>query len=244
MQLSTICGVIDRRILVNFRVDPSILAKLLPDPFRPKLVNGQGIAGICLIRLKNIRPKFLPLPKGIGSENAAHRIAVQWEQAGRQFEGVYVLRRDTNSRLNAAAGGRFFPGVHHRARFRVYERDGTYEVALNSNDGAVHVAVAARTVDHISQSSVFASLDEASAFFRAGSVGYSPTWHPRRHDGLELRCANWEMKPLEVTNVESSFFGDRRIFPAGSAALDCALVMRGIQHEWHVRDDIGCRAVR
>src|SRR4051812_10887646 len=82
MQIPVIRGVIDRRILVNYRVDPDVLARLLPSPFRPKLVKGVGMAGVCLIRLKHIRPRFLPAFLGISSENAAHRIAVEWHHDG------------------------------------------------------------------------------------------------------------------------------------------------------------------
>ena len=79
MRIPTIQGVIDRRILANFRVDSGVLRRLLPPPFRPKLVKGAGVAGICLIRLTHIRPRFMPSFIGITSENAAHRIAVEWE---------------------------------------------------------------------------------------------------------------------------------------------------------------------
>ena len=122
MRIPTIRGVIDRRILVNFRADPSVLARLLPSPFRPKLVDGVGMAGVCLIHLKDIRPKFLPPLFGISSENAAHRIAVEWEQSGEPREGVFIPRRDTSSRLNTLLGGRLFPGVHHHATFRCARR--------------------------------------------------------------------------------------------------------------------------
>ncbi len=71
-------GVIARRLLVNFRVRPEVLAALLPGPFRPKLVHGFGMAGICLIRLEQVRPRGLPAFVGLSSENAAHRIAVEW----------------------------------------------------------------------------------------------------------------------------------------------------------------------
>ena len=60
MKLPVIRGVIDRRILVNYRVDPRVLAPLVPAPFRPKMVGGTGSVGICLIRLKQVRPAFLP----------------------------------------------------------------------------------------------------------------------------------------------------------------------------------------
>jgi uncharacterized protein YqjF (DUF2071 family) len=105
MQFPAMRGIIDRRILANFRIDPELLANVLPSPFRPKLVNGKGIAGICLIRLKQIRPRFVPAFMGIWSENAAHRIAVEWDQYGEAKEGVCIPRRDTSSRLNTLVGG-------------------------------------------------------------------------------------------------------------------------------------------
>ncbi|MFZ0546136.1 MAG: hypothetical protein WAM60_11890 [Candidatus Promineifilaceae bacterium] len=49
MQVPVIQGIIDRRILVNYRVDPEVLSRFLPPPFQPKLIKGVGIAGICLI---------------------------------------------------------------------------------------------------------------------------------------------------------------------------------------------------
>jgi hypothetical protein len=109
MRIPTIRGVIDRRILANFHVDPDVLAKVLPSPFRPKLINGKGIAGICLIRLKQLRPRFMPAFIGISSENAAHRIAVEWDHNGETKEGVYIPRRDTSSRLNTLLGAGCFP---------------------------------------------------------------------------------------------------------------------------------------
>lgn len=82
MYIPTLEGTIDRRLLVNYRVDPAMLQELLPTPFRPKLVHGMGVAGICLIRLKHLRPRGLPTMIGFSSENAAHRIAVEWDEQG------------------------------------------------------------------------------------------------------------------------------------------------------------------
>lgn len=47
---------IERRLLVNYRVDPSVAAALLPAPLRPQLVRGQAVAGICLLRIGGVRP--------------------------------------------------------------------------------------------------------------------------------------------------------------------------------------------
>ena len=90
MKIPVITGIIRRRILLNYRVQPEVLATILPGNFRPKLVKGQAIAGICLIRLEQIRPKGLPAMIGISSENSAHRIAVEWEADGATHEGPDV----------------------------------------------------------------------------------------------------------------------------------------------------------
>ena len=141
MRIPVIRGLIDRRILVNYRVKPDVLAGLLPKPFRLKLVNGMGMAGVCLIRLKHIRPKFLPAFLGISSENAAHRIAVEWDQNGETKQGVFVPRRDTSSRINTLLGGRLFPGMHSHATFQVQEHDDNFRVGLTSDDQQTHLLV-------------------------------------------------------------------------------------------------------
>ena len=46
MRLPVVRGVIDRRILVNYRVDPDVVARTLSSPFRPKLHRGYGFVGI------------------------------------------------------------------------------------------------------------------------------------------------------------------------------------------------------
>jgi hypothetical protein len=238
MRLPTIQGLIDRRILVNYRVDPEVASRLLPRPFRPKLADGFAMAGICLIRLKQIRPAFVPLRIGIGSENAAHRFAVEWDVDGHCREGVFIPRRDSSSRLNSLVGGRLFPGEHHHARFDVSETDDRFEVQFASDDGSAAVSVIARVADALPAGSVFASLGEASHFFEGGALGYSATDDPSRYDGLELRCTNWSVCPLAVESVESSYFSDLTKFPPGSATFDCALLMRGVEHQWHTREDL------
>jgi hypothetical protein len=238
MRIPVIRGIIDRRILVNYRVEPDALARMLPKRFRPKLVNGSGMAGVCLIRLKHIRPKFLPYFFGLSSENAAHRIAVEWEQDGVQREGVFIPRRDTSSWLNARVGGTLFPGEHHRAKFDVQEQNDHYRIVLDSDDHKTHLLVEGQASTELSKGSVFGSLQEASDFFQRGALGYSVTATPGEFDGLELRSLKWHVSPLAIEKVESSFFQNRSLFPPGSVHFDCALLMRGIDHEWHGKESL------
>jgi Uncharacterized conserved protein (COG2071) len=240
MRLPAISGIIDRRILANYRIDPKCVAAVLPPPFRPKTISGFAIGGICLIRLKQIRPKMMPIPWGISSENAAHRISVEWESDGQTKQGVYIPRRDTNSMLNSFAGGRIFPGVHHHAKFTVVENGDRYSVTMESDDGAARVQVVGSVSGEFSGSSIFGSLKAASDFFERGSLGYSATKTDGRFDGLELACKNWHVEPLNVESIQSSYFGDQSKFPKGSVEFDCALLMRDTAHEWHGRPDLCC----
>lgn len=112
MRLPNVHGLIKRRLLVNFRVAPAVIQRQLPAPFQPKLHDGHAIAGICLIRLEEIRPNHVPRFLGLASENAAHRIAVVWKDRTGSHEGVYIPRRDTGSIVSHLAGGRLFPGEH------------------------------------------------------------------------------------------------------------------------------------
>jgi uncharacterized protein YqjF (DUF2071 family) len=243
MRLPRLRGVIERRMLVNYRVDPEVLARQLPAPFEPKLHNGKALVGVCLIRLRGVRPRFVPEGLGLSSENAAHRAAVVWtDAAGLRQEGVYVRRRDTDSRLNALVGGRLFPGVHHLARFETNEKVDWYDIEVTAEDDTTRVHVKARLTRDWPADSLFATCDEASHFFAAGSLGYSATPQAGAFHGLELNCKSWHADALAVEELRSSYFDDRSIFPDGTIQFDNALLMREIQHEWIGRPDLCCAA--
>lgn len=229
MKIPIIEGIIERRVLVNFTADPDIVQKIIPSPFRVKVYKGKAIVGICLIRLKHIRPKGFPKLLGIASENGAHRIAVEWRDNNEIEQGVFIPRRDTSSYLNSVAGGRMFPGRHHHARFNVKEAHGNYHIAFKSADGAT-VSIEGSKSDQLQPNSIFESLDDVSNFFEGGGIGYSPAGS--KFDGLQLKTYNWKVEPLNITSLQSSFFEDKMHFPGGSVQFDNALLMTEIKHEW------------
>jgi hypothetical protein len=243
MRIPVLTGTIKRRLLVNFRAEPGVVQHLLPAPFRPKLYHEHALVGICLIRLEHIRPAGLPAFLGIASENAAHRIAVEWtNERGLACEGVYIPRRDTGSSLNRFAGGRIFPGEHHPARFEVQDDGRAIDFRMESDDGTVQVRVVGQSAAALPGDSCFHSLAEASAFFEGGSVGYSVTRDVGRLDGLRLETMDWRVSPLDVSEVYSSYFSDPRHFPAGSVVYDHTLIMRDVVHEWHPEAELASPA--
>lgn len=235
MRLPAIHGFIDRRILVNFTADPEDVQKILPSVFRPKLVNGRAVVGICLIRLKQIKPKGFPGFLGLSSENGAHRIAVEWERNGQRSEGVYIPRRDSSSYFNALVGGRVFPGRHHHAKFTVREQESAYHIEFTSSDDT-YICIDAKESTELPAASIFKSMDEASDFFKGGAAGYSPNGD--KLDGLLLDTYHWSVRPLAVSNVKSSFFDDEVVFKKGSVRFDNALLMQNVEHEWRSLPDL------
>jgi hypothetical protein len=234
MKIPTLQGIIKRRILVNYRADAGVIQKILPEGFRPKLYKDLAIAGICLIRLERIRPKFAPEFVGFSSENAAHRIAVEWTaSSGETKEGVYIPRRDTDSLISAAVGGRLFPGEQHKAEFEIKESENEMSFAMKSADGEVSVEFAGRLSNKLPANSIFSSLREASNFFEKGALGYSATKNADQLDGMFLQIENWKVEPLALDFVQTSFYDNETLFPETSVKFDHALLMRNVAHLWH-----------
>ena len=156
--------------------------------------------------------------------------------------GVFVPRRHTGSRLNQLAGGRLFPGEQLAADFSVEDAGGSVRLRMQAKDGRTTVEVVGQETDALPASSCFASVEESSAFFAAGSVGYSANHGGARADGLELVTDRWTVRPLQAEAVSSSFFDDRSVFPASSIRFDHALIMRDIPHRWKALPDIALGA--
>jgi hypothetical protein len=239
MLMPSIRGVIKRRLLVNFRVDPEAVQRILPEGLTPKLQGDDAIAGICLIRLEQIRPSLIPWPLGLSGENAAHRVAVTWRDAdGAAREGVYIPMRHTNSSVILMVGGRVFPGVHKRATFDVADTGTDIDISIRATAGDMDVRLRGKSAEELPRGSAFPSLAAASEFFRGGSVGYSPGREGGRLEGLTLVSPKWRVDPLAISEVHSSWLSDTSRFPVGSTEFDCALVMRDIAHHWVIAPDL------
>jgi len=240
MMTNKVACTIERRLLVNYRIDPELVAAQLPPGFRPQLISGWAVGGICLIRLSGTRPAGLPNWLGLRSENVAHRFGVEWEEYGETHVGVYIPRRDTNSRVVAAAGGPVFPGVHHRSEFDVAESPDRLRISLRSSDRQVRVEVEAEPTDRL-HSQLFATTEDAMQFFKRGAVGWSPS-STGTLDHVQLVSDRWTARPLAVARVTSSVFDDPSQFPADRCTFDSALLMENLKATWIGRRTLAQRA--
>jgi hypothetical protein len=228
-----LAATIERRLLINYRLDPAVAESLLPPSLRPQVVDGNAVAGICLLRLGALRPAWFAPTLGWGAENAAHRIAVEWDDAAGTHSGVYIPERHSASWLPVAVGGRLFPGVHKHATFTGTESAKRVAVTMTTADTRVRAEV---EISDRWTSSLFGTVADASAFFQNGSVGWSPSHDGRSLEGLRLTTTQWRVEAGQALAVESSFFD---ALPAGSATLDSVLVMRNVPITWSAPLSLG-----
>ena len=231
MLIQAIDCTIERRLLINYRIDPEVAERHIPAPFRPLVVSDWAVGGVCLIRLGNLRPAHLPGAVGLTTENAAHRFAVEWDDDEGTHVGVFIPRRDTNSLLTALAGNRLFPGLHHRSQFQVCDEGPEIHIAVSSHDGTLDLSATAHQSAALG-GELFSCLDDAIDFFREGSHGYSPHGDLDQLTGVSLDCPRWDALPVQIDSVRSSMFDDHDAFPNGSCTVDFGLLMRDLPARW------------
>ena len=241
MLTNTVECTIERRLLVNYRIDPEVVERHLPAPFRPQLVSGWAVGGVCFIRLGSLRPNHSPAALGITTENVAHRFAVEWDDDAGTQVGVFIPRRDTNSRITALAGDRIFPGMHRMARFEVHERGSDLRLGVEGRDGTLGLSVTARESQTLG-GELFTSLEQAIDFFRRGSLGFSPSGSSSCLTGVRLQSQSWDARPVTIEDMRSSLFDDPEAFPNGSCTLDFGLVMRDLPARWITQGALQARS--
>jgi len=124
-------GVVERRMLVNYRVDLGKLDTALPGPFRGREVGEtrKGIGTVCLTKVEKARPKFAPERAGLSVRSVTHRVPAEIEGEGRFC--AYVPLRGVSSRLCASVGSHALPAEIRCAEFRTEEKEGVRRTSVN-----------------------------------------------------------------------------------------------------------------
>jgi hypothetical protein len=219
-------GIMARRLLVNWRVPVDIATRVLPAGTRPKIIAGHAVAGLCWVRLQQLRPVGIPAPIGLSSENLAVRIAIEWDGG----TGALIFRRDTASRLLAFTAARSNFGHHHLGTFHAHDDGRTTRISASGfADGHTHDTAVSSIELAPNPESVFANLSAADAFFSGCSRGYSPGRTPGTFVGLCLHLHQWNFQQVRILSAHSSLIDS--LFQ-GRAVLDSAFIMRNLRHTW------------
>jgi hypothetical protein len=196
-------GTIRRRLLVNAVVDPDEAARGLPPGLRPHVTEQGTIVGCCLLEIEAIRPAGLPAVVGKRLRAAAHRISIEWDDESDATEiGVYVPVRHTDSRLAAALGGRWFPGVHERAHIEVSSSD--FDLRWHSEPfGAAGLGLRVVVSEPVAVDAG-AACDHVGATCLGAAVGVSPDRRGRL-EAARMEPSHRDARMVTLEALESDF---------------------------------------
>lgn len=229
MKISTIAGWLTWRIAVNYRVAPHVMREWIPEPFRPKLIEGHALAGLDLVHQKHQRIAGLPKRMGLTSFLAVHRVLVEWEEMGMRKTGLFVLRRDSSLSVHAWAGGRMYPGLYHRSRFKVSQKDDAFSLRMRSRDDQT-IAFEAEKTSHFPHYASFGQINRVASAIRAASPAYQARPdHCDIYEGVDWEIKRWQPQPLRVTHLHASFFEG---MPKNSIFFDHAFLIGESPHRW------------
>lgn len=183
------------------------------------------VVGCCLLEIEAIRPAGVPSEVGQRLRAVAHRISAEWEDgAGGTEIGVYVPVRHTDSRLAVALGGRWFPGVHERARIEVSSSGFGLRWASEPLDAAnlgVRVEVSERA-----DVEVGAACDLVGATCLGASVGVSPDRRGRL-EAARMAPSHRDARAVTVDVLASDF-----VDSFSSAVLSTSYLMCDADVTW------------
>lgn len=234
MKRSTVKGLIDWKILINYKVELSVLQQYLPKPFFPRSIRGFGLVGIAVTKQKGVRSIGRPAPLGLNAMLVEHQAAVTWEDGGRLRHGLYIPRRDTSSLLQLMMGDRLSGGLHHLARIRARIRQDRYVVSMRGmNQEGVRAKLMAKLTDRFPMGSVMKELETAVSFFESGKVAYSPLYKHSIFEGVEWNAQDFSIQPLRVERLEGNYWEEIAGFPKKSIFFDHAILIQGAPYQWN-----------
>lgn len=202
------------RILLLYRVDPSVAARLLPEGMHPRLHHDQAVGLMCYTRLGSLRSRFLPNQRA-ASDHLQVRFAVERDGAS----SSWVLQRETSSWLGRRLGEHIVRGEYGRSRFHVQES--TFELELRV-EGERGEALYLRAENCGTSPGKLVSTPHDLERYLGGCGAVEP------HDVLAPEAdridpsEGFAPEPLSIFELRSSFFDNPELFPPGSATVDGA----------------------
>lgn len=209
-------GVIARRVLITYRIDPVVVSEILPAPMRPKLYERYAIGGVSLIRHHDLQTDFAPFFRLDVTEGAEYHFAVEFDEDGKTRSGVYVVRRESNSFSDRDIFELYYPGGPSHSHFDSVETESSILMKVTSLDDDVEIEFKGNVRTDWPEGSVFLTIEDAGDFFFSGQDAV-----------LGSEDDIWTLEAMHPDVVNSTYFDCTRRFLPGSIELDNVILMRG-----------------
>jgi uncharacterized protein YqjF (DUF2071 family) len=215
--------------LVNFAVDPSALARVLPAPLVPDVYADRAWLSVVIAQMSSMRPVGVPELLGVTYNQVVYRAVVRHGNA----RGVHFLRSDTDSRLMSALGNAMSFFAFHHADIALGRQGDAQTVELHSHEGMADIRARFRPAAQLPPTSVFPDLATA----KTQLVELFDAYHPRADrpvtDLVSIRRNDWELAVVNDELGEYALMRDSAWFPAGSAVLDSVFAVEDLTYRWN-----------
>jgi uncharacterized protein YqjF (DUF2071 family) len=222
-----------RCFLVNFAVDPVVMAACLPTGLEPDLHADQAWLSIVIAEMERMRPAFLPAALGFTYNQVVYRAVVR-KGDGR---GVYFLRSDADNRLISLAGDllTFFRFHYTPMEFRRAAGCISCDLAPAPAEAAdIHATYDLRTASRtLPAESAFADLPQAQQFLVELYTAFGRT--PLTEEILRVRIkrGDWQIAVVQDRRGHYRFMQDGPLFPPGSTRLDSIFYVKQLPYYWY-----------
>ena len=234
-------GVVRRRFLVSYAVEPSLLSTRVPPGAELSTHNGFAWVSACFVELAGMRPSFVP--KGLGSRfrYLIHRTRARLLYPdGVLRESVLVLEANMNKPFLALLG-RVTTGVNFRVReIDLVEGDDGWELSMAANGSVLYRASIPRLSigESLPENSMFQNTSDADRFLLG--VSYGGEWDKPK-GRLRLLAETHDPWTAFAGACDTKRFDFLEKLGASSLQADHVVTMTNIPHYFALRGfDVQC----
>ena len=188
--------------------------------------------------LPGASPRILPGWLGLRSENARASNRRRMGTGRRGLRKVFSFRAETRTLPSTNFLVVSVPWHFHKGSFDGDEAADQISLTIYpSRRPRKEARFKGRVGRALSETSLFDTVEQAASFFSLGATGYSATHKEVITTGWSCAALDWHVSRWTLrTHIPAAFRFEA--LSEGSVELDCALVMRNIEHEWHSRPDL------
>lgn len=224
------------RYIFNYRMPPAELAKRLPAPWlEPQVVGGSAAVSFCILWLNRLTVAPFPALFNFTTISCAYRIGVVDTSVDPPEPSVYVTDRWADLPLVSILGPLVLQDTIPVIKAAIgHLPDGKTHLEMSYTDASPLFSAAVRPrADGTLGSSVFASVEEFTAFIKGGVSSYGASLHPGRLTKVDLYKEDVSYEPLDAS-IDYSELVDETWSDAG-LAFDSAVRAKGAKYVWAYR---------
>ena len=232
----------DQSLVITWAFAPEVLKTFLVeglalDTFTDADGVEWGFAAVSVVKLRQLRPAFAPLPIGASDVMAGYRVfctmqtpAGDDQDGGKTMRGLRIVAsRTTNLALQVGANASTRYG-YGRMRSTITQEGNRLRVDLTTADGAADLTATAQLDDAtLPSESVFANAAQARRF--AGPLPYTFSPDPEGIVVVKADRNRWEPRPVAV-EVEQATFFDHDPFAGAERRLSNAFHVADVDYGW------------